>query len=185
MLWALAQFGSLVLAVNRPSPPTARTRASGPRTALSKRVSSQSSLASRAPATNTILDPMTSSSKIGPSCLAKAFRLAIGACRSSESAWPKTGLRGGCGMGWAAFAIGGSRAFDGERHAGSLGQPVREFHPERRRRSRHAAGNAGAILNQRDRALADHLRGRSVTGVAIALDADMEALALRPRPGEQ
>ena len=43
MLCALLQFGSLVSAVNRPSPPTARTRRSEPRTALSKRFSSQSS----------------------------------------------------------------------------------------------------------------------------------------------
>jgi len=47
----LAQFGSVVSAVNRPSPATARTRRSGPPHRLSKRFSSLSSSTRSAPET--------------------------------------------------------------------------------------------------------------------------------------
>ena len=99
MLCALLQFGSLVSAVNRPSPPTARTRRSEPRTALSKRFSSLSSSTRSWPETMTIGEPIMSSQKIGPSSLASRARFCTGALESSDSMLPTTGLVGGCGIG--------------------------------------------------------------------------------------
>src|SRR6202020_2078133 len=99
MLCALLQFGSLVSAVNRPSPPTARTRRSGPRTALSKRFSSLSSSTRSCPETITIGAPIMSSQKIGPNSLASRARFCTGAVESSDSMLPTTGLVGGCGIG--------------------------------------------------------------------------------------
>ena len=89
----------MVSAVNRPSPPTARTRRSGPRTALSKRFSSLSSSTRSWPETMTIGAPIMSSQKIGPSSLASRARFCTGAVESSDSMLPTTGLVGGCGIG--------------------------------------------------------------------------------------
>ena len=103
MLCALLQFGSVVSAVNRPSPPTARTRRSAPRTALSKRFSSESSSTRSWPETTTIGAPIMSSQKIGPSSLASRVRFCTGAEESSDSMLPTTGLVGGCGIGLSLF----------------------------------------------------------------------------------
>ena len=103
MLCALLQFGSEVSAVNRPSPATARTRRSGPRTALSKRFSSLSSSTRSWPETITIGAPIMSSQKIGPSSLASRVRFCTGALESSDSMLPTTGLVGGCGIGLSLF----------------------------------------------------------------------------------
>src|ERR1700744_2559704 len=89
MLCALLQFGSSVSAVNRPSPPIARTRRNGPRTALSKRFSSLSSSTRSWPETKTIGAPL----------LASRARFCTGAVESSDSILPTTGLVGGCGIG--------------------------------------------------------------------------------------
>ncbi|MFK4402446.1 hypothetical protein ABIF31_009003 [Bradyrhizobium elkanii] len=99
MLCALLQFGSLVSAVNRPSPPTARTRRSEPRTALSKRFSSESSSTRSWPDTITSGAPIMSSQKIGPSSLESLTRCCTGAVESSDSMLPTTGFVGGCGIG--------------------------------------------------------------------------------------
>src|SRR6202040_311067 len=99
MLCALLQFVSDVSAVNRPSPPTARTRRKGPRTALSKRFSSESSSTRSWPETMTSGAPIMSSQKIGPSSLASRARFCTGALESSDSMLPTTGLVGGCGIG--------------------------------------------------------------------------------------
>ena len=99
MLCALLQFGSVVSAVNRPSPPIARTRRSGPRTALSKRFSSLSSLTRSWPETMTSGAPIMSSQKIGPNSLASRARFCTGAVESSDSILPTTGFVGGCGIG--------------------------------------------------------------------------------------
>src|ERR1700722_14729204 len=99
MLCALLQFGSEVSAVNKPSPPTARTRRSEPRTALSKRFSSLSSSTRSWPETITIGAPIMSSQKIGPSSLASRAKFCTGALESSDSMLPTTGLVGGCGIG--------------------------------------------------------------------------------------
>src|SRR5581483_3753092 len=103
MLCALLQFGSLVSAVNRPSPPTARTLRSAPRTVLSKRFSSESSSTRSWPDTTTIGEPIMSSQKIGPSSLASRVRCCTGAAESSDSMLPTTGLLGGCGIGSRRF----------------------------------------------------------------------------------
>src|SRR5580693_7680304 len=103
MLCALLQFGSEVSAVNRPSPATARTRRSGPRTALSKRFSSESSSTRSWPETITIGAPIMSSQKIGPNSLASRVRFCTGALESSDSMLPTTGLVGGCGIGLSLF----------------------------------------------------------------------------------
>src|SRR5258707_2931220 len=99
MLCALLQFGSLVSEVNRPSPPTARTRRSEPRTALSKRFSSESSSIRSWPETMTSGAPIMSSQKIGPSSLVSRTRCCTGALGSSDSMLPTTGFFGGCGIG--------------------------------------------------------------------------------------
>src|SRR6202041_1091490 len=99
MLCALLQFGSLVSAVNRPSPATARTRRNGPRTAFSKRFSSLSSSTRSWPETMTSGAPIMSSQKIGPSSLASRARFCTGAVESSDSMLPTTGFVGGCGIG--------------------------------------------------------------------------------------
>src|SRR6202041_1009696 len=99
MLCALLQFGSLVSAVNRPSPATARTRRNGPRTAFSKRFSSLSSSTRSWPETMTSGAPIMSSQKIGPNSLASRARFCTGAVESSDSMLPTTGLVGGCGIG--------------------------------------------------------------------------------------
>src|SRR6185312_798530 len=106
MLWALLQFGSAVSAVNSPSPPTARTRRSEPRTALSKRFSSESSSTRSWPETITIGAPIMSSQKIGPSSLASRVRCCTGAAESNDSMLPTTGLVGGCGIGLSLFFFG-------------------------------------------------------------------------------
>src|ERR1700733_1152988 len=99
MLCALLQFGSLVSAVNNPSPPTARTRRSEPRTALSKRFSALSSSTRSWPETMTIGAPIMSSQKIGPNSLVSRTRSCTGALLSSDSMLPTTGFFGGCGIG--------------------------------------------------------------------------------------
>ena len=99
MLCALLQFGSLVSAVNSPSPPTARTRRSEPRTALSNRFSSESSSIRSWPETMTSDAPIMSSQKIGPNSLVSRTRCCTGAVESSDSMLPTTGLVGGCGIG--------------------------------------------------------------------------------------
>src|SRR5882757_2311701 len=99
MLWALLQFGSLVSAVNSPSPPTARTLRSEPRTALSKRFSSLSSSTRSWPETMTSGAPIMSSQKIGPSSLVSRTKCCTGAVESSDSMLPTTGFVGGCGIG--------------------------------------------------------------------------------------
>src|SRR4051812_15886248 len=106
MLCALLQFGSLVSAVNSPSPPTARTRRSDPRTALSKRFSSLSSSTRSWPATITSGAPIMSSQKIGPSSLASRARCCTGAVESSDSMLPTTGCFGGCGIGLSLLTDG-------------------------------------------------------------------------------
>src|SRR5947208_3764313 len=103
MLCALLQFGSDVSAVNRPSPPTARTRRSEPRTALSKRFSSESSSMRSWPETMTSGAPIMSSQKIGPSSLLSRTRSCTGAFESSDSMLPTTGFFGGCGIGLSLF----------------------------------------------------------------------------------
>src|SRR6185295_6261616 len=103
MLCALLQFGSLVSAVNNPSPPTARTRRSEPRTALSKRFSSESSSIRSWPPTMTSGAPIMSSQKIGPSSLMSRVRCCTGAFGSSDSILPTTGFFGGCGIGFSLF----------------------------------------------------------------------------------
>src|SRR6266478_3155027 len=103
MLCALLQFGSVVSAVNSPSPATVRTRRSGPRTALSKRFSSESSSTRSCPETITIGAPIMSSQKIGPSSLASRARFCTGAVESRDSMLPTTGLVGGCGIGASLF----------------------------------------------------------------------------------
>src|SRR5271165_1932608 len=103
MLWALPQFGSVVSAVNRPSPAIARTRRKAPRTALSNRFSSLSSSTRSWPETNTIGAPIMSSQKIGPNSLASRVRSWIGEDESSDSILPTTGLAGGCGIGLSLF----------------------------------------------------------------------------------
>src|SRR5260370_15716119 len=99
MLCALLQFGSLVWAVNSRSPPTARTRRSEPRTALSKRLSSESASTRSCPETITSGAPIISSQKIGPSSLVSRTRCCTGAFGSSDSMLPTTGFFGGCGIG--------------------------------------------------------------------------------------
>src|SRR5438045_3248780 len=99
MLCALLQFGSVVSAVNRPSPAIARTRRSGPRTALSKRFSSLNSLTRSWPETTTSGAPIMSSQKMGPNSLASRARFCTGAVESSDSMLPTTGLVGGWGIG--------------------------------------------------------------------------------------
>src|SRR5579871_6277019 len=99
MLWALPQFGSVVSAVNSPSPAIVRTRRNGPRTALSNLFSSLSSSTRSWPETMTIGAPIISSQKIGPSSLASRARFCTGAVESSDSMLPTTGLVGGCGIG--------------------------------------------------------------------------------------
>src|SRR5882762_4304805 len=99
MLCALLQFGSLVSAVNSPSPPTARTQRSEPRTALSNRFSSESSSTRSWPEAMTIGEPIMSSQKIGPSSLVSRTRSCTGAAESSDSMLPTTGFVGGCGIG--------------------------------------------------------------------------------------
>src|SRR5882762_6429935 len=99
MLWALLQFGSLVSAVNSPSPPTARTLRSEPRTALSKRFSSLSSSTRSWPETMTSGAPIMSSQKIGPSSLVSRTKCCTGAVESSDCMLPTTGFVGGCGIG--------------------------------------------------------------------------------------
>src|SRR6266481_1639339 len=99
MLCALLQFGSLVSAVNSPSPPTARTLRSEPRTALSKRFSSLSSSTRSWPETMTSGAPIMSSQKIGPSSLVSRTKCCTGAVESSDSMLPTTGFVGGCGIG--------------------------------------------------------------------------------------
>src|SRR3954447_23710396 len=47
-----------------------------------------------------------SSQKIGPSSLASRVRSWIGACGSSDSMLPTTGLVGGCGIGLSLFLDG-------------------------------------------------------------------------------
>src|SRR5215203_5577547 len=106
MLCALLQFGSLVSAVNSPSPPTARTRRSEPRTALSKRFSSLSSSIRSWPATITSGAPIMSSQKIGPSSLVIRTRCCTGALASSDSMLPTTGFFGGCGIGLSLLVDG-------------------------------------------------------------------------------
>src|SRR4051794_36882470 len=106
MLCALLQFGSSVSAVNRPSPPTARTRRSEPRTALSKRFSSLSSSTSSWPDTITKGAPIMSSQKIGPSSFASRARCCTGAVVSSDSMLPTTGFFGGCGIGLSLLTDG-------------------------------------------------------------------------------
>src|ERR1700761_918498 len=123
MLCALLQFGSLVSAVNKPSPPTARTRRSEPRTALSKRFSSLSSSTRSWPETMTIGAPIMSSQKIGPSSLVSRTRCCTGALASSDSMLPTTGFFGGCGIGLSllvgAIARVSPAAFSNEiRHSG-------------------------------------------------------------------
>ena len=103
MLWALAQFGSDVSDVKSPSPATARMRRSEPRTALSKRVSSQISSTSSAPDTTTSGVPIMSSQKIGPCSRVICIRLCSGVSESTVSMLPTTGLPGGCGIGASAF----------------------------------------------------------------------------------
>src|ERR1700688_579266 len=109
MLCALLQFGSLVSAGNRPSPAIARTRRNGPRTALSKRFSSDSSLTRSWPETMTSGAPIMSSQKIGPNSLASRARFCTGAVESSDNRFPPTGWAGGAGMGFgrlvAALAV--------------------------------------------------------------------------------
>jgi hypothetical protein len=82
-----------------PSPAIARTRRSGPRTVLSKRFSSLSSLTRSWPETITSGAPIMSSQKIGPNSLASRARFCTGAVESSDSMLPTTGLVGGCGIG--------------------------------------------------------------------------------------
>src|SRR6516162_3306198 len=106
MLCALPQFGSVVSAVNRPSPATARTRRSGPRTALSNRFSSESSSTRSCPETTTSGAPIMSSQKIGPSSFASRVRFCTGAEESSDSMLPTTGLVGGRGIGLSLFFAG-------------------------------------------------------------------------------
>src|SRR5215217_1557310 len=108
MLCALLQFGSVVSAVNSPSPAIDRTRRSGPRTALSKRFSSLSSWTRSWPETTTSGAPIMSSQKIGPNSLARRARFCTGAVESSDSMLPTTGFVGGCGIGLSLFveAIG-------------------------------------------------------------------------------
>src|SRR3978361_2120503 len=103
MLCALLQFGSEVSAVNRPSPPTARTRRSEPRTALSKRFSSLSSSIKSWPDTITSGAPIMSSQKIGPNSLVSRTRCCTGALASSDSMLPTTGFFGGGGVGLHFF----------------------------------------------------------------------------------
>src|SRR6202165_6148100 len=103
MLCALLQFGSWVSAVNRPSPATARTRRSGPRTALSKRFSSLSSSTRSWPETMTSGAPIMSSQKIGPNSLVSRARFCTGALESSDRLCPPTGFVGGCGIGLSLF----------------------------------------------------------------------------------
>src|SRR5437899_7890951 len=99
MLCALLQFGSLVCAVNSPSPATARTRRRDPFTALSNRFSSLSSSTRPCPETTTNGVPIMSSQKIGPNSLASRARFCVGALESSDSMLPTTGFFGGCGIG--------------------------------------------------------------------------------------
>src|SRR5581483_7471746 len=105
MLCALLQFGSVVSAVNRPSPAIARTRRSGPRTALSKRFSSLSSSTRSWPETITSGAPIMSSQKIGPNSFASRARFCTGAVESSDSILPTTGFVGGCGIGSSRFEV--------------------------------------------------------------------------------
>src|SRR3569832_1666481 len=105
MLCALLQFGSSVSAVNKPSPPIARTRRSGPRTVLSKRFSSLSSSTRSWPETITSGAPIMSSQKIGPSSLASRARFCTGAVESSDSILPTTGLVGGWGIGASRLPV--------------------------------------------------------------------------------
>src|SRR5580704_16010667 len=130
MLCALLQFGSVVSAVNRPSPATARTRHNGPRTALSKRFSSESSSTRSWPETMTIGEPIMSSQKIGPSSLASRARFCTGAVESSDSMLPTTGLVGGCGIGlsllvdaidwWSPAWSSLEAVIPGSRHSGMV-----------------------------------------------------------------
>src|SRR6195952_4526369 len=106
MLCALLQFGSLVSAVNNPSPPTARTRRNEPRTALSKRFSSLSSSTRSWRATITSGAPIMSSQKIGPSSLVSRARCCTGAVESSDSMLPTTGFFGGGGIGLSLLGDG-------------------------------------------------------------------------------
>src|SRR6059058_3739457 len=51
-------------------------------------------------------EPIMSSQKIGPSSLARRVRSCTGACGSSDSMLPTTGLVGGCGIGLSLFLDG-------------------------------------------------------------------------------
>src|ERR1700688_427622 len=99
MLCALLQFGSVVSAVNSPSPAIARTIRTGHHTTLSKRFSSESSSTRSWPETTTSGAPIMSSQKIGPNSLASRARFCTGAVESSDNMLPTTGLVGGCGIG--------------------------------------------------------------------------------------
>src|ERR1700736_4773059 len=118
MLCALDQFGSVVYAVNSPSPEIVRTRCSAPRTDLSKRDSSLSSSTSENPDTTVMGLPIMSSWKIGPSSRASATRFWIGAEALTSSMLPRIGFFGG-------FGIGSSASRESMSLKGSGRRPVR------------------------------------------------------------
>src|SRR5665213_301701 len=170
MLCALLQFGSVVSAVNRPSPATARTRRSGPRTALSKRFSSLSSSTRSWPETITIGEPIMSSQKIGPNSFASRARFCTGAVESSDSMLPTTGLVGGCGIGLSRLV---------EAIAGYLPVvlPYAPRHPEVRALARLEGRTAGTFI-------ASILRG-SPKGLAPQDDAVFASPKFPPAPLDQ
>src|SRR5437660_9031565 len=132
MLCALDQFGSVVYAVNRPSPEIVRTRCSAPRTDLSKRDSSISSSTSANPDTTVMGLPIMSSWKMGPSSRASATRFCTGADALTSSMLPRIGFLGGPGIGAEVSPASVSLNGSGRRsvRAFELVQRVGQHHGE-------------------------------------------------------
>src|SRR5690349_15560266 len=105
---ALAQFGSSVRAVKRPSPAKSRMLRSAPATRLSNLDSSETSSTSACEPRKTTGFPSTSSWKIGPSIFAIRMKLWIGASPSIARRLPMSGSPLGFGIGM----VGGTAAPD-------------------------------------------------------------------------
>ena len=60
--------------------------------------------------------------------------------------------------------------FNAERQPGMIDQTLDQFVLHRRPRRPDACGNVRRVAQQADRAFRDHLRGRAITGIAVALD---------------
>jgi hypothetical protein len=95
---ALAQFGSLVSAVNNPSPAKSPTICRPFEIFLPKRLSSQTSFTSSCELRKAGVRPPRDRRKIGPWMRASCIRLCIGTCVSMSGRLPRNGKGFGCGM---------------------------------------------------------------------------------------